>query len=145
MSLSSWLVSKENFNISEFFCHAHNNKSHTDILYSLIYVQISSTEKKKTCTQSDSTCAKQHWQMVRCDNTCTVVSGLAEDFLWEVSGRSCDDASLKLGGGPSFYSLTVCFRWRAGWPSSLWHTHMQVDTHTYAERGAKWMSDAPCV
>lgn len=63
--------------------------------------------------------------MLHCDNNCTVVSGLAEDFLWEVSGCSCDDAPLKLGGGPLLYRLTGCFRWRAGCRSSLRHTHMQ--------------------
>lgn len=72
--------------------------------------------------------------MVHCDSDCTVVSGLAEDFLWEVSGCSCDDAPLKLGGGPSLYSSTGCCRWRAGWPSSLRHTYIQVGVHTHACR-----------
>lgn len=48
--------------------------------------------------------------MVHCDNSYAVVSGLVEDFLWEVSGFSCDDASLKMGGGPSLNSFTGCFR-----------------------------------
>lgn len=52
--------------------------------------------------------------MVHCDNNYIVVSGLAKDFLWEVSGCCCDDASLKLGGGPSLNSWTVCFMWKQG-------------------------------
>ena len=86
------------------------------------------------------TLSKTHKQMVYCDNNYAVVSGLAEDFLWEVSGCSCDDASLRMGGGPPLNSFTGCFRWGAGWPSSLWCTY---EEHRHTEWEANRMSDMP--
>lgn len=93
--------------------------------------------------------------MVHCDNNYIVVSGLAKDFLWEVSGCCCDDASLKLGGGPSLNSWTVCFMWKQGvFFSPICHTHsIQLNiyvflyTYKYTQRhnrmkkinGANWM------
>lgn len=79
--------------------------------------------------------------MVHCDNNYIVVSGLAKDFLWEVSGCCCDDASLKLGGGPSLNSWTVCFMWKQGvfFSPSVTHiayswTYMYFYIHTNTHR-----------
>lgn len=76
--------------------------------------------------------------MVHCDNNYTVVSGLAEDFLWEVSGCSCDDASLKMGGGPLLNCLTGCFRGREGWPS---FPLTRVYIHTWAHAHTCWSEE----
>lgn len=101
--------------LSSFAAVPTMNKSHTLNMASPVHVVIYNYNQKEELfvlhtNQSASTCAKQHWQMVCCDNNYIVVSGLAEDFLWEVSDCSCDDAPLKMGGGPAFYSLTGCFR-----------------------------------